>query len=103
MNLRSDLTPMLYWSSQQSKIPCDFVQAFREYYPSGEEVITLECVWEKDKFVLLERANNSNIEEQTEDQRALPSEPSIKYETIQFFAEGNLPFFVFITLPFKCS
>lgn len=74
---------------QMVKLTQGFIEAFREYYPSGEEVLTLECVWEKDKFVLLERANNSNIKKQNEDQEAPPSETSIKYETIQFFTEAE--------------
>ncbi|GJT47946.1 hypothetical protein Tco_0974103 [Tanacetum coccineum] len=28
---------------------------FREYYPTNEQSIYLECVWETDKFILLER------------------------------------------------
>nr|GEV63954.1 hypothetical protein [Tanacetum cinerariifolium] len=30
-------------------------QVFREYYPTNEQIIYLECVWETDKFILLER------------------------------------------------
>jgi len=74
---------------QMVKLTQGFIEAFREYYPSGEEVLTLECVWEKDKFVLLERANSSNIMKQNEDHEALPSETSIKYETIHFFTEAE--------------
>jgi len=55
----------------------------------------LECAWEKDKFVLLERKNSSNTENQNEDQGALPLETSIKYETVQFFNEGNHPILYF--------
>ncbi|ONK56202.1 uncharacterized protein A4U43_C10F5180 [Asparagus officinalis] len=73
---------------QSVKLTQGFIEAFREYYPSSGEVLILECVWEKDKFVLLERTNNNNTKNQEEDPGALPLETSIKYETVPFFIKA---------------
>ncbi|XP_061996419.1 uncharacterized protein LOC133714333 isoform X4 [Rosa rugosa] len=37
------------------------VEVFREFYPTQEDFITLECVWKSDKFDLLERTQKSQI------------------------------------------
>lgn len=66
------------------------IEVFREYYPSAVEVVILECVWKHDKFVLLERTNNSNMVNQNEEQQALPLETSVKYETLPFFGEVQM-------------
>lgn len=63
------------------------IEAFREYYPSSEAVLTLECVWTKDKFVLIEKTRSSSTSNQNEDQNAFPLETSIKYETLPCFGE----------------
>ncbi|ONK56201.1 uncharacterized protein A4U43_C10F5170 [Asparagus officinalis] len=64
-----------------------FIETYREYYPSSGEVLILECVWKKDKFVLLERTNDNSTQNQQADLGALPLETSIKYETVPFFSE----------------
>lgn len=41
------------------------MQASREYYPTmEEEIVVLECVWNPDKFVLLETSGKGKISQQ---------------------------------------
>ncbi|KAL2453476.1 hypothetical protein Adt_49026 [Abeliophyllum distichum] len=43
-------------------------EVFREYYPAKEQVITfLECIWQTDKYVLVERMNTSESKSQEKD------------------------------------
>lgn len=67
-----------------------FMQAFREYYPSRGDALflELECVWEEDKFVLIERTQNSCKRCRDEDQSVAPSGTLIQYETMAHFGEG---------------
>ncbi|XP_050368596.1 uncharacterized protein LOC126786723 [Argentina anserina] len=46
---------------QSVKINHEGIEVFREFYPTQEEFITLECVWNSDKFELLERTHKSQI------------------------------------------
>ncbi|XP_038985875.1 uncharacterized protein LOC103717918 isoform X2 [Phoenix dactylifera] len=69
------------------KLTQDGVEAFRDYHPSGGDVLILECVWEEDKFVLSERTERSNENNQDEDFSALSLETSRQYETIELFSE----------------
>ncbi|RZC76018.1 hypothetical protein C5167_000198 [Papaver somniferum] len=56
-------------------------QVVREYYPSNDEIVTLECVWDKDKFVLLEKVNKFEIKKR---ETGLQSS-NIKYQTVEAF------------------
>ncbi|KAJ4982357.1 hypothetical protein NE237_033194 [Protea cynaroides] len=63
------------------------IEVFREYYPSNDEVITLECIWQVDKFVLLEKTNRCDIKNQ-DTNLELKSDTSlgssmIKYQSIE--------------------
>ena len=62
-------------------------QAFREYYPPSGPVISLECAWESDKFVLLERQYFSNGEE-SHLEIDVPDMPDVRYEVVGFGSEG---------------
>ncbi|KAL2483677.1 uncharacterized protein Fot_45121 [Forsythia ovata] len=43
-------------------------EVFREYYPAKEQVTTvLECIWQTDKYVLVERMNTSESKSQEKD------------------------------------
>ncbi|KAK3027965.1 hypothetical protein RJ639_039432 [Escallonia herrerae] len=42
---------------QSVKLTQERLEVFREYYPTHEASVSLECIWEKDTFVLLERIN----------------------------------------------
>ncbi|KAE8667327.1 putative sgp1 monomeric G-protein [Hibiscus syriacus] len=43
------------------------IEIFREFYPKKEDYVTLECVWNTDKFILVERTNTCETEIQEED------------------------------------
>ncbi|KAI3835033.1 hypothetical protein MKX03_019473 [Papaver bracteatum] len=57
------------------------IEVIREYYPSNDEIVTLECVWEKDKFVLLEKVNKIEIKRRETDLQS----SNIKYQTVEAF------------------
>ncbi|XP_042509191.1 uncharacterized protein LOC122084831 isoform X1 [Macadamia integrifolia] len=63
------------------------LEVFREYYPSNDEIVTLECIWKIDKFVLVERTNKSdfkNHDGNLEPDRDISLGPSmIKYQSIE--------------------
>ncbi|KAK6934418.1 Nucleolus and neural progenitor protein-like, N-terminal domain, partial [Dillenia turbinata] len=76
----------------QDEIECFFspglqVQVFREYYPRNEEVITLECVWELDKFVLHESINKNepNCSNCDPEAAILHGAPVIQYQSTEAF------------------
>lgn len=79
---------MIFAGLLSVSVVSQLVQAFREYHPSSGDVLILECVWEEDKFVLSERMERSNENNQDEDFRALSLETSLQYETIELFSEG---------------
>ncbi|KAG8049732.1 hypothetical protein GUJ93_ZPchr0009g679 [Zizania palustris] len=73
---------------QSVKISIDGVQAFREYYPSSNDVLAfLECVWVKDKFVLHEQTKDYCEKAQDEDQKSCAPKSSIQYETLGLVSE----------------
>ncbi|CAK7338424.1 unnamed protein product [Dovyalis caffra] len=43
------------------KITQNGLEVFREYYPPNKEFVTLECVWETDKFVLVEKTHKRDV------------------------------------------
>ncbi|KAI3831952.1 hypothetical protein MKX03_036589 [Papaver bracteatum] len=57
------------------------IQVIWEYYPSNDEIVTLECIWENDKFVLLEKVNKFEIKKR---ETGLQSS-NIKYQTVEAF------------------
>lgn len=62
------------------------MQVFREYYPTNKEFVTLECVWDTDKFVLLERTQKSDIESQVGTLREASIETAaLQYKSIRVF------------------
>ncbi|KAL9233475.1 hypothetical protein vseg_008472 [Gypsophila vaccaria] len=67
---------------QSIKISQDGIEVFREYYPMMEEVVTAECVWETDKFVLVEKSNkvDVNLVENLETEQSIKT--SIRYRSI---------------------
>ncbi|CAL9095920.1 unnamed protein product [Musa textilis] len=72
---------------QSVKLFQDRIEAFREYYPSTNRVLTLDCVWREDKFFLVEKTENRNIENRNEDLSAVPFTTSVQYETFELFDE----------------
>ncbi|KAI3956978.1 hypothetical protein MKX01_001012 [Papaver californicum] len=57
------------------------IEVIRDYYPSNDEIVTLECIWEKDKFVLLEKVNKIEIKKRETDLQS----SNIKYQTVEAF------------------
>ncbi|KAI3934851.1 hypothetical protein MKW92_020946 [Papaver armeniacum] len=57
------------------------IEVIREYYPSNDEIVTLECIWEKDKFVLHEKVNKIEIKKRETDLQS----SNIKYQTVEAF------------------
>ncbi|CAD5172134.1 uncharacterized protein LOC103986445 [Musa acuminata AAA Group] len=74
---------------QSVKLFQDGIEAFREYYPSTERVLMLDCVWREDKFFLVEKTENRNIENRNEDLSAVPFTTSVQYETFELFDEAT--------------
>lgn len=72
---------------QSIKITQDGIEVFREYYPAVEEVVTLECVWKTDKFVLKETASKCEMEHQDGSLEGgkTPTGKSVRYECIEAF------------------
>ncbi|KAF9622046.1 hypothetical protein IFM89_029330 [Coptis chinensis] len=80
-------------TAQSAVLNLKGVEVIREHHPSDNDGIALECVWEKDKFVLLEKTNNietknqvKHVEDGTE--TALKSS-NIQYQTIEAFLGGD--------------
>lgn len=66
------------------------MQVFREYYPTNKEFVTLECVWDTDKFVLLERTQKSDIESQVGTLGEASIETAaLQYKSIESFLGGE--------------
>ncbi|KAK9269537.1 hypothetical protein L1049_001313 [Liquidambar formosana] len=62
-----NIVSSLSQKKQSVKIFQEGIEVYREYYPTNEEVVTLECLWETDKFVLLERMHKNEIKNQDGD------------------------------------
>ncbi|XP_057795361.1 uncharacterized protein LOC131011607 isoform X2 [Salvia miltiorrhiza] len=71
---------------QSIKLNQEGFEVFREYFPRKEEVrILLECIWQKDKFVLVETTHKSETTSQEKDDPGdfSLSTPQILYENIE--------------------
>ncbi|KAF8409527.1 hypothetical protein HHK36_005604 [Tetracentron sinense] len=88
-----NMVSSLSQKQQSVKLIQEGIEVFREYYPPNEEVITLECVLERDKFVLLERT--SKKESENRDVKLGVREeiswagPTIQYESIEAWLGEN--------------
>ncbi|KAK8706061.1 hypothetical protein V6N13_049639 [Hibiscus sabdariffa] len=70
------------------------IEVFRELYPKKEDYVTLECLWNSDKFVLVERTNTSEIEMQEGDNDGKVSvggSNAVQYKTIESFLGDDEP------------
>ncbi|GLT72629.1 hypothetical protein SLA2020_445460 [Shorea laevis] len=72
---------------QYIKINQEGIEVFREFYPTNEDFVTLDCVWKSDKFVLLERMHKSETGSQDRDLKedASLGALAVKYRTIESF------------------
>ncbi|XP_010267701.1 PREDICTED: uncharacterized protein LOC104604847 [Nelumbo nucifera] len=87
-NMVSDLSQ----KKHSVKLTQDGIEVFREYYPSNKEVIKLECIWERDKFLLLEKTNKSENKNQNGDlgEGEVSLESSmVHYQSIEPLLEGD--------------
>jgi hypothetical protein len=68
------------------------MQVFREFYPTNEEFVTLECVWKSGKFVLLERMHKNKTGSQEGDLKedASLGALTVKYQSIESFLGGSI-------------
>ncbi|OMO80609.1 hypothetical protein CCACVL1_12863 [Corchorus capsularis] len=73
------------------KITHEGIEVYREFYPQKEDYVSLECMWNTDKFVLVERMNKCEIEMQEQDNAAEVSirDNSVRYQSIEFFLGGK--------------
>ncbi|KAM0063492.1 hypothetical protein Hdeb2414_s0003g00091521 [Helianthus debilis subsp. tardiflorus] len=70
---------------QSIKLNQEGIEVYREYYPTNEQVVHLECVWGTDKFVLLEKmieAENTNSET-VNDGVVCQGSSIVEYESIE--------------------
>lgn len=67
------------------------MQVYREFYPKKEDYVTLECVWNTDKFVLAERMNKCEIEMPEGDNGGEVSvgNNAMRYQSIESFLGGK--------------
>ncbi|PPS00650.1 hypothetical protein GOBAR_AA20017 [Gossypium barbadense] len=72
---------------QSIKITHQGIEVYREFFPKKEDFVTLECVWNTDKFVLVERTNRCEIEmqERGNDGEVSAGGNAVQYETIESF------------------
>ncbi|KAJ8763684.1 hypothetical protein K2173_003156 [Erythroxylum novogranatense] len=71
---------------QSVKIIQGGVEVFREYYPIKRGFVTLECIWQTDKFVLLEATPKNNLISQDEGNKdASVGTSAPRYESIESF------------------
>ncbi|KAL3639947.1 hypothetical protein CASFOL_014915 [Castilleja foliolosa] len=73
---------------QAVKLKQEGFEVFREFYPAKEEdSIMLECIWQTDKYVLVERKHKSEANSQENDVSGdiMLSSSKILYENIEVF------------------
>ncbi|XP_020534485.1 uncharacterized protein LOC105632913 [Jatropha curcas] len=81
-----NMVSSLSQKKQSVKITQEGIEVFREYYPSNKEFVTLECLWKRDKFILLERTHKSNTEAQDVDLgNASVKTSALLYKSIESF------------------
>lgn len=79
---------------QSAKFIHEGVEVYREYYPrEEEEYITLACVWETDKMILVEKTEKCEIKgKEAEIRRDVPvRDAAVKYQSIKSFLKDDEP------------
>ncbi|XP_030543654.1 uncharacterized protein LOC115750434 [Rhodamnia argentea] len=75
---------------QSVKLTHEGIEVFREFYPTHQDCIMLECVWKIDKFILLESTCKTEDSNSTGDREiALLGAPAIQYRSIDCFLEDE--------------
>ncbi|ESW18406.1 hypothetical protein PHAVU_006G038300 [Phaseolus vulgaris] len=75
-------------TKQSAKIALDGIEVFRDFFPVSDDFVTLECVWNSDKFTLHERKhkrkkNESQPEDPNENVSVQTS--NVSYNRIESF------------------
>ncbi|VFQ59271.1 unnamed protein product [Cuscuta campestris] len=68
---------------QSVKLNTEGFEVFKEYYPAKGRAISLECVWETDKYKLIVQKGESQEDEMKQDEPI--KSPKIKYQSIEMF------------------
>ncbi|TQD90543.1 hypothetical protein C1H46_023889 [Malus baccata] len=76
-----NMVSSLSQKQQSIKIIQGGLEVFREFYPTNEEIIILECVWKSDKFELIERTHKNEIA--THDGDLCLGESSVLYQSTE--------------------
>ncbi|KAL7592183.1 hypothetical protein Lser_V15G35319 [Lactuca serriola] len=90
-----NMVSSLSQKQQSVKLNQEGIEVFREYYPKTEqEVVFLECVWETDKFVLVERKSeldNKNPEATNVDVICKEGLSTVEYQSIETILGAQKP------------
>lgn len=79
-----------------------YLQVFREYYPIKDQPsVLLECRWQTDKYVLVEKINeNQNHSQRADIGEAVPLGASaVQYKSIEVLLGGNNIFGLSLHVP----
>nr|XP_043621071.1 uncharacterized protein LOC122592821 [Erigeron canadensis] len=78
---------------QSIKLNQEGIDVFREYYPKNEEAVFLECIWETDKFILLERKSEpeNKLPGTIENGVVTQGLSAVEYQSIEIILGDNEP------------
>ncbi|TMX00331.1 hypothetical protein EJD97_001029 [Solanum chilense] len=78
---------------QAIKLTQDGFEVFREYFPPKQQVVFLECIWESDKYMLVERQNQKDVGSQEKDvgEDVSVEASKVQYESIELFLGDDEP------------
>ncbi|XP_015160187.1 uncharacterized protein [Solanum tuberosum] len=78
---------------QAIKLTQDGFEIFREYFPPKQQVIFLECIWESDKYILVERQNQKDVGSQEKEvgEDVSVEASKVQYESIELFLGDDKP------------
>ncbi|XP_030512849.1 uncharacterized protein LOC125314438 isoform X2 [Rhodamnia argentea] len=75
---------------QSVKLTHEGVEVFREFHPTHQDYIMLECIWKTDKFVLLESTyKNEESNSAGDRENTSVGAPAIHYRSIDCFLEDE--------------
>ncbi|XP_065860447.1 uncharacterized protein [Euphorbia lathyris] len=75
-----NMVSSLSQKKQSVKITQEGIEVFRDFYPTNKFFVTLECTWETDKFLLVERTHERSLTNQVGD----VADASIKTSAVQY-------------------
>ncbi|KAF8028230.1 hypothetical protein BT93_E0975 [Corymbia citriodora subsp. variegata] len=75
---------------QSVKLTHEGVEVYREFYPTHQDYIMLECVWQTDKFVLLESPYKNDSSNSAGDREDVSlGTPAIHYRSVDCFLKDE--------------